>query len=208
MTTTPLSTISSPFVEEFVPLPPSPLHSLEERIMDTPAPLPLADCISEPDEEEVFQTPPPSPGESMLNNSPPGYEEEVPVPEGYSLYNPFITNHALYSHCIQIDGELYAPDAIRFDHNYVDHQHYVYATHRLGNPPMAPYGWPLEAVTYTGPALNPIVANNTDLTPFHANHTDRPLVDIGLYNVNDRGLTTDVNKLHGYEEDHIHLLEH
>ena len=69
MTTTPPFTISSPFIGEFVPLPPSPPRSPEERIMDAPAPLPLIERISE--EEEPFQTPPASPGETLTDHSPP-----------------------------------------------------------------------------------------------------------------------------------------
>ena len=42
MSTTPPSTITSPFTREFTPLPPSPPHSLEERITDAPPP-PLSD---------------------------------------------------------------------------------------------------------------------------------------------------------------------
>ena len=133
--------------------------------------------------------------------------DKVPIPEGYSIYNPFITNHAMYGHPIHINGEQYTLDTIQFDHNYVNHQHYVYAMHCRGDPPMAPYGWPLEAAPYEGPALNPTITNDTDLAPFHANHTDKPLVDIGLYNINDRGLTADINRLQGYEEEHVHLLE-
>ena len=140
MTTTPPTTISSPFIGEFSPLPPSPPRSLEERITDAPPPLSLIECISK--EEEPFQTPPASPGEASPEYSPPpttNFVFTLPTPtplhpdaicpDGYEIYDPQrFPNHDKYSQKIVIDQEeVVDPDTIKFEHNYVDHQHYVMA---------------------------------------------------------------------------------
>ena len=224
MSTTPSSTIASPFIGEFTPLPPSPPLSLEERITDTPSPLPLLERISEPEEEKPFQTPPGTPGGTTTDHSPPFTSpppfpsvHALPIasplsmdticPDGYEVYNPRrFPNHAKYGQKIVIDLEESVDlDLIKFEHNYVDHQHYVMAVTRCTNLPTDPYGWPLQATEFIGPSVEDV--DKTDLTSFHTNHADQNLVDIGLYNINNRGLIADVDRLWGFEEEQVNLLE-
>ena len=234
MSTTPPSTITSPFIGEFAPLPPSPPHSPEEHITDAPPLLPLIERISKSEEEGPFQTPPATPGEATNNPSPTPSAHMFGLPnnpsptlsthmfslpiasplgldviclDGYEIYNlQRFLNHDKYGQKIIIDlEESVDPDSIRFKHNYVDHQHYVMAVTRRANPPTDPYGWPLQAVEFVGPSVEDI--EETDLTPFHTNHADHNLVDISLYNIDDRGLIADVDQLQGFEEEQVHLLE-
>src|SRR6201996_8791457 len=213
MTTTPPPTISSPFREEYPPLPPSPPLSLEQRIEDAPPPLLLADRISEPGSDDDFRSLPPTSGQNTRVQSPcPGFDYNEPHPDndipllaGYGYYDPLLENHAKYAQKIQINEEHVFLEAIRFEHNYVDHQHYVMGLHRSANPPDTPYGWPLYAAEDYHPARDPIVVDDHDLTPLRENHVERDLVDIGLYQLNDRGLITDVDRLRGLEEEHDRL---
>ena len=228
MTTTPPTTISSPFAEEYIPLPPStprslatttsspsnsPPLSLEERITDAPPSLSLAERIGE--EVESFQTPlvspehSPPPTTNFAYTSPaftPMHPDTI-VPDGYEFYDPIrFPNHDKYGQKIVIDQkDVVDPDAIRFEHNYVDHQHYVMAVTRRATPPPDPYGWPLNAFEFVGPSVEDV--KETDLTVFGPNHTDHDLVDIGLYNINDFGLVVDVDRFRGYEEEQVHLIE-
>ena len=219
MTTTPPTTISSPFIEEFIPLPPSPPCSLEERITDAPPPLPLIKHISE--EEEPFQTPPASQRGTSPSYSPPpttNYAFTLPIPtplhpdticpDGYEIYDPQrFPNHNKYGQKIIIDQEESVdPDAIKFEHNYVDHQHYVMAVTRCATPPIDLYGWPLHAAEFVGPSVEH--AEETDLTVFRTNHTEHNIIDIGLYNINNFGLVADVDRFRGYEEEEVQLIEH
>ena len=217
MTTTPPTTISSPFIEEFNPLPPSPPRSLEERITDAPPPLSLIERIGK--KEEPFQTPPASPGETSPDHSPPTtnhvFTFPIPTPlhpdticpDGYEIYDPQrFPNHDKYGQKIVIDQEeAVDPDAIKFKHNYVDHQHYVMAVTRRATPPTDPYGWPLHAAEFVGPSVEHV--EETDLTVFRTNHTEHDLINIGLYNINDFGLVVDVNRFQGYEEEQVQLAE-
>lgn len=193
--------------------------------MDVPSPLPLLERISEPGEEESFQTPPVTPGDTTSDHTPPPFTSpplfpsttvlptasplgpDIICPDGYEVYNPqHFPNHAKYGQKIVIDlKESVDPDSITFEHNYVDHQHYVMAVTRQATPPTDPYGWPLQAVEFIGPSIEHV--EETDLTPFHNNHTDHNLINISLYNIDDRGLIADVDRLRGFEEEQVNLLE-
>ena len=111
-----------------------------------------------------------------------------------------------YGQKIIIDQEdIVDPDAIKFEHNYVDHQHYVMAVTRRATPPTDPYGWPLNAAEFVGPSVEHV--EETDLTVFGPNHADQDLVDISLYNINDFRLVADVDRFRGYEEEQVNLIE-
>ena len=116
------------------------------------------------------------------------------VPDGYEFYDPLqFPNHDKYGQKIVIDQEdVVDPDAIRFEHNYVDHQHYVMAVTRHATPPTDPYGWPLNTFKFTGPSVEDV--EETDLTVFGPNHADHDLIDIGLHNIHDFGLVADVDR--------------
>ena len=129
------------------------------------------------------------------------------VPDGYEFYDPVrFPNHDKYGQRIVIDQEeVVDPDSIKFEHNYVDHQHYIMAVTRRANPPTDPYGWPLNAAEFIGPSVEDI--KETDLTVFGPNHADHDLVDIGLYNIHDFGLVADVDRFRGYEEEQVNLID-
>ena len=87
------------------------------------------------------------------------------------------------------------------------HQHYAYGLMKDDGPRGTPYGWPIEAKSFTGPIphLNTLV-DNTSLGIFNARYTRSLEVDASLYAIRDYGVLADVDKYHIQMLDYKDLL--
>ena len=86
-------------------------------------------------------------------------------PARFIMYNRQLENHVKYGEKLTFkDGTQAYPHYIWFDHDYVDHRHYVHA-HTM-NLDGLPYGWPLTAAPFMGPRPSPLIANSMNLAPF------------------------------------------
>ena len=210
----------APLTTDETPLPLSNANlSLADRMDDPPVSLPLLDCISPANESDI---PLPPSDESTSEDS--DYEApalEYPIhptlghpvhPEMVNMPGPEITgrtgefyrfnegilNHSLYGRHIHLPNHTYElPQYIRFIHNFMEHKHFVYATHELGQSDPncladTPYGWNLEAAIFPGASREEVNDDNL------ADLLDKDLItpiSAALYTINDPGLTADVDHL-------------
>lgn len=122
------------------------------------------------------------------------------------MYNRHLENHVKYGNKLTLeDGTQGYPHYIRFDHDYVDHHHYVHIHHHKLDG--IPYGWPLMATPFMGPCPSPLIADSMNLAPFTHNYPFHWEVDITLYAIDDHGLITDVD-VHRELEEQEHLIAH
>jgi hypothetical protein len=200
-----------------------PSIPLAGRIENVPFPLPLAERIdtsipppelpSTPSLSEEPHYPPMITAgmvtptfseESSFTNQP---ERDAVKPEGYAIYNWRLENHIKYSEKIHLPtGNYKYPHYIRFDHDYVDHHHHVFATHK--DVEGMPYGWTSEAAPFMGPKPSPLTTDSNHLTPFTNAYHFKKEVDIALYAIDDPGLIADVNRHRALEEEERQLAHH
>ena len=110
-------------------------------------------------------------------------------------YDHTVANHVLYREKIQINPGVWRfPHYIRFEHNFDNHRHYVIGQIDVLQPGGGSYSWPLEAAPFTGPA--PQAPDNTNLSLFTITHPDALLVNEGLTDLDNPGITTDVDRHH------------
>ena len=131
-----------------------PLHQLTPEIVTYP-----------PDEASGQVTP------TLTNKSTYSQHEwhVADKPEGFIMYNQRLENHIKYGDKLTLeDGTQGYPHYIRFDHDYVDHCHYVHTCrHSLDG---TPYRWPPTATPFMGPHPSPLITNSMNLTPFTCNY--------------------------------------
>ena len=194
--------------------------SLANRMDDPPVSLPLLNRISPANESDI----PLPPSDESTSDTDSDYEApaleypthpmlgrpvhpemmNMPGPEitgrtgEFYRFNEGILNHSLYGQRIHLPNHVYElPQYIRFVHNFMEHKHFVYATHELGQSDPnclidTPYGWNLEAAIFPGASRKEVDDDNlTDLL-------DEDLItpiSAALYTINDPGLTADVDHL-------------
>jgi hypothetical protein len=125
-------------------------------------------------------------------------------------YEPGDPNHDRYVRKINLNppfGEPSEPHYVRFDMDFGSHQHYVLGLRDDSNPPLEPYGWPLEAASFIGPRLPPTRSDNEALGIFDAGYPGAVEVDIALYELKDYGVTADVDRYRGHMLEYEALLE-
>ena len=127
--------------------------------------------------------------------------------EGFIMYNCWLENHIKYSEKLTLkDGPQGYPHHIWFDHDYIDHHHYIHACqHNLDS---IPYGWPLTTIPFMGPCPSPLIANSMNLTPFTCTYPFFQEVNIALYTINDHSLITDVDMHQELEEEERQIAHH
>jgi hypothetical protein len=197
-----------------------PSIPLSERIENVPFPLPLAERIDTSiPPPELPSTPLPSeelhyPPMITAGMVTPTFSEEssfteqpkhdAAKPEDYAIYNRHLENHIKYGEKIHLPtGDYKYPHYIRFDHDYVDHRHHVFATHK--DVEGMPYGWTLEAAPFMGPKPSPLVTDSDHLAPFTNAYHFKKEVDIALYTIDDPGLIADVDRHRALEEEERQL---
>jgi hypothetical protein len=201
-------------------LPSLPSNPLADRIENVPFPLPLAERL------DISILPPklpstPSPSEELhyppmitTGMVTPTFSEESSFtdqpkcdavkPEDYAIYNRHLENHVKYGEKIHLPtGDYKYPHYIRFDHNYVDQCHHVFATRK--DVEGMPYGWTLEATPFMGPKPSPLITDSDHLTPFTNAYHFKKEVDIALYTIDDLGLIADVDRHRALEEEERQL---
>ena len=223
----------APSTTEETPLPLSTANlSLAARMDDPPVSLPLLDRISPANESDI----PLPPSDESTSDTDSDYEAptlEYPIhptlghpvhpemmtwpgPEitgrtgEYYRFNEGILNHSLYGRHIHLPNHAYElPQYIRFVHDFMEHQHFVFATHELGQTDPScladtPYGWNLEAAVFPGASREEVDDDNLAdlldddlLTPISA----------ALYTIDDPGLTADVDHLRAETRKGESLLE-
>ena len=108
------------------------------------------------------------------------------------MYNRRLENHIKYGNKLTLeDGTQGYPHYIRFNHDYVNHHHYIHVCHH--NLDGIPYGWPLMATPFMGPHPSPLITNSINLTTFTRNYLFHQEVDIALSAIDNHSLITDVN---------------
>jgi hypothetical protein len=116
----------------------------------------------------------------------------------YEHYEEGVLNHSLYGRPIHLpDGNHQNPQFIHFVHDFMDHQHYVMATHELGQSDPhhlsdTPYGWDLNVAVFPGASREDV--DNDNLTDI----LDEDLVtptNAALYTIDNPSLTTDIDCL-------------
>ena len=166
--------------------------TLAERIDSVPQPLTLADHLGEtppsscslspaleyplrqstpeivtyPPDEASGQVTPTLTDESTYKE----HKQRVAnKPAGFAMYNRRLENHVKYGEKLTLENGTQAyPHYIRFDHDYVNHRHYVHT--RNMNLDGIPYGWPLTAAPFMGPRPSPLIADSMNLAPFTRNY--------------------------------------
>ena len=206
--------------------------SLVDRMDDPPVSLPLLDCISPTNESNI----PLPPSDESTSDTDSDYEApalEYPIhptlgrpvhPEMMTWPGPEITgrtgeyycfkegilNHSLYGRRIHLPNHAYElPQYIRFTHDFMEHQHFVFATHELGQSDPnclanTPYGWNLEAAIF--PSASQEEVDNNNLTNLLDGDLITP-VSAALYTIDDPGLTADVDCLQNETHVRESLLE-
>jgi hypothetical protein len=134
-------------------------------------------------------------------------ERDSAKPEDYVIYDRRLKNHVKYGKKIHLPTSNYKyPHYIRFDHNYVDHCHHVFATRK--DMEGMPYGWTLEAAPFMGPPPSPLITDSDHLAPFTNAYHFKKEVDIALYAIDNPGLIADVNRHWSLEEEERQLAHH
>jgi hypothetical protein len=196
---------------------------LADRIENVPFPLPLAERLdmsipppelpSTPSLSEELHYPPLE-TEGMVT---PTFSEEssytdqgdrdAAKPEDYAIYNRRLENHVKYGEKIHLpSGDYKYPHYIRFDHDYVDHCHHVFATRK--DVDGMPYGWTLEAAPFIGPKPSPLITDSDHMTPFTNTYHFKKEVNIALYALDDPGLIADVDRHRALEEEERQIAHH
>ena len=193
---------------------------LSERIEDAPAPLPLVDRLSSPsppphsspitiDEPLLaINTRPPS----RAGTEPSSAEVDIGMigrdfssPPGFSMFNRTNPNHHNYGQKIEMpDATLRWPHYIQFVVNTTTHSHYVYAT--WDDLQRVKYSWVLEAAPFIG-CTSP-QTDETNLQPLLGTEDQHLGVDIALNTLNDKGVTTDTDRLRELATEDIVLTRH
>ena len=128
----------------------------------------------------------------------------------YYRFNEGILSHNLYGRRIHLPNHAYElPQYIRFAHDFMEHQHFIFATHELGQTDPScladtPYGWNLEAAIFPGASREEVDDNNL------ADLLDDDLVtpiSAALYTIDDPGLMADVDRLRAETRKGESLLE-
>lgn len=203
--------------------------SLAKRIDSALQPLPLAEClggtppsshspspileyplcqltpeiVTYPLDEASGQVTPTLTDESTYKE----HEQQViNKPEGFAMYNCRLENHVKYSEKVTLEDRTQGyPHYIQFDHDYVNHHHYVHA-HRM-NLNGIPYRWPLTAAPFMGPHPSLLIADSMNLAPFTHNYPFYQEVDIALYFIDDHDLIANVD-VHWELEGQERLIAH
>ena len=172
---------------------PSPL-SLAERLAESPSYIPSSPIARE-DSLVPIDTCPPSrahsePSEAEVDIGMIG--RDLATPAGFSMFNRTNPNHHRYGQKIDMPNSTSRwPHYIQFIVDTTTHNHYIYATrddlHRVK------YGWVLEAAPFTG-CTSPGV-DEADLQALLGSEDQRLGVDIALNTINDKGVTTDTDRL-------------
>jgi hypothetical protein len=107
--------------------------------------------------------------ESSYTNQP---KRDAAKPEDYMIYDRRLENHVKYGEKIHLPtGNYKYPHYIHFDHDYVDHRHHVFATHK--DVEGMPYSWTLEATPFMGPKPSPLITDSDHLAPLLTGITSR-----------------------------------
>ena len=116
------------------------------------------------------------------------------------MYNHCLENHIKYSEKLTLeDGAQGYPHYIQFNHDYVNHCHYMHACrHNLDG---IPYGWPLTTAPFMGPHPSPLIADSMNLAPFTCNYPFYLEVDIALYAIDDHSLIANIDMHWELEEE-------
>ena len=195
--------------------PTNTMLTLAERIDSAPQLLTLADCLGEtppsshslspaleyplrqltpeivtypPDEASGQVTP------TLTNKSTYGEHEQhvANKPAGFVMYNRRLENHVKYGKKLTLkDGTQAYPHYIWFNHDYVDHRHYIHACNM--NLDGIPYRWPLTAAPFMGPHPSPLITDSMNLAPFTRNYPFYQEVDVTLYSIDNHGLIADID---------------
>ena len=120
-------------------------------------------------------------------------ESSFDPPDGYAIYDRTIANHINYGAKIRLsDDRQVWPHYIHFDHDFVDHKHYIMGRYDETGLHTNTVGWTLEAAPFVGPAL--AYPNNTSLKPFAFAHSCSDAIDLALGALDDPGLLADVDR--------------
>ena len=120
-------------------------------------------------------------------------ESSFDPPDGYTIYDHTIANHVNYGAKIRLpDDRQVWPHYIHFDHDFVDHKHYVMGRRDKTSLYTDTVGWTLEAAPFVGPAL--AYPDNTNLKPFAFAHSSSDAIDLALGALDDPGLLVDVDR--------------
>ena len=172
---------------------PSPL-SLAERLAESPSYIPSSPITT----EEVLvpiHTRPPSrahsePSEAEVDIGMIG--RDLATPAGFSMFNRTDANHHRYGQKIDMpDSTARWPHYIQFIVDTDSHNHYVYATRN--DLRRVKYSWVLEAAPFIG-CTSPGV-NEADLQVLLGSENQCLGADIALNTINDKGVTTDTDRL-------------
>jgi hypothetical protein len=172
-----------------IPTSPTRLNiPLADCIESVPFPLPLAERLdtsipppelpSTPSPSEELHYPPMETAgmvtptfseESSYTDQP---RRDAAKPEDYMIYNRRLENHVKYGEKIYLPTREYKyPHYIRFDHDYVDHHHHVFATRK--DVEGMPYSWTLEATPFMGPQPSPLITDSEHLAPLQTLTTSK-----------------------------------
>ena len=120
-------------------------------------------------------------------------EAHITPPQDFDIYNRSIANHVTYGEKIHLPNKRWVwPHYIHFDHDFVEHKHYVMAQRDETGQHMNTVGWLLEAALFMGPA--PQFPNNQDLLPFSFTHNDSHAIDLSLGKLDDPRPLTDIDR--------------
>jgi transposase InsO family protein len=192
----------------------SPEYTSAESTPASPAPtspppliarlnLPLATRIDNEDEPSspvsttVLSTHPHSPA----STEPCDYEVDlamhgfsIAIPRDFVRFDRSIPNHHRYGKKIHMpDRTVRWPQYIRFVFDHDTQQQFVAATRNNLDNGRDQYGWTLEAVPFTGPAIADV--DDSELDILADSGPDKLKVDIALHAVNDKGISADVSRL-------------
>ena len=123
-------------------------------------------------------------------------EAHITPPRDFDIYDRTIANHVTYGEKIRLPDERWVwPHYIHFDHDLVEHKHYVMARRNETGQHTNTVGWSLKAAPFMGPA--PQFPDNQDLSPFSFTHYDSHAIDLSLGELNDPGLLADIDRHRG-----------
>ena len=198
--------MSTPTLAERITGAPSPL-SLAERLAESPSYIPSSPVIRE-ESLVPIDTHPPSrahsePSEAEVDVGMIGHD--LTMPAGFSMFDRTDPNHHRYGQKIDMpDSTSRWPHYIQFIVDTNSHNHYIYATHN--DLRCAKYGWVLEAAPFIGCTSS--VVNETNLQILLGSEDQRLGVDIALNTINDKGVTTDTDRLWEIAMEDVDLARH
>ena len=198
--------MSTPTLAERITGAPSPL-SLAERLAESPSYIPSSPVIRE-ESLVPIDTHPPSrahsePSEAEVDVGMIGHD--LTMPAGFSMFDRTDPNHHRYGQKIDMpDSTSRWPHYIQFIVDTNSHNHYIYATRN--DLRCAKYGWVLEAAPFIGCTSS--VVNETNLQILLGSEDQRLGVDIALNTINDKGVTTDTDRLWEIAMEDVDLARH